>query len=220
MAAVATERPPAIGNKLGCNVLLDIIHGCLHARRSEWVFMRELRVGTGFQGGAAQRLDAFALNCLPHTSMKRVCYEVKTSRADFLCEMKKPLKRRMGLRYSNEFYFVAPAGLLDISEIPVECGLVEIGTFEGQSGALAHFDPVRSTYCRITIPAPWRETPGRRRYAAESTKGFPSASPEAAEPTAPSFFRLTKTAVCKRTWRSPIRLRANVSSNPELCRWK
>ena len=40
--------------------------------------------------------------------MKRVCYEVKTSRADFLSELKQPLKRRIGMRYSNEFYFVTP----------------------------------------------------------------------------------------------------------------
>lgn len=40
--------------------------------------------------------------------MKRVCYEVKISRADFLSELKQPIKRRIGLRYSNEFYFVTP----------------------------------------------------------------------------------------------------------------
>jgi hypothetical protein len=99
---------------------------------------------------------------------EEVCYEIKTSRADFLWEMKQPLKRRIGLRYSNEFYFVAPAGLLNISEIPVECGLIEIGIFAeeernsmtGRSGTFAHFDPVHSTYCRVTVPAAWRETPG------------------------------------------------------------
>ncbi len=128
---------------LGPTTLLDIIQACFHARASEWIFLRELRVGTGFRNSAAQRLDAFALNCFAHTSMKRVCYEVKTSRADFLCEIKQPLKRRIGLRYSNEFYFVTPAGLLNTSEIPIECGLVEVGT-----------------YCRITVPAPWRDTPG------------------------------------------------------------
>ena len=63
-----------------------------------------------------QRLDAFALNSLPHTGMKRVCYEVKASRSDFLAELKHPLKRRIGMRYSNEFYFV-----------PAECELVEAG---------------------------------------------------------------------------------------------
>jgi hypothetical protein len=58
-------------------------------------------------------------------AMKRICYEVKTSRADFLSELKRPLKRRIGMRYSNEFYFVIPAALVGIAEIPSECGLVE-----------------------------------------------------------------------------------------------
>lgn len=122
----------------------------------------------GFHGNAAQRLDAYALNALPHTSMRRVCYEVKTSRADFLCEMKLPLKRRIGLRYSNEFYFVAPVGLLNSSEVPIECGLVEVGDFShdersiahAQPGTLVHFDPAYETHCRVTVQAPWRETPG------------------------------------------------------------
>jgi hypothetical protein len=82
--------------------------------------------------------------------------------------MKQPLKRRIGLRYSNEFYFVTPAGLLNTSEIPIECGLVEVGCFtdEDRQSAFApmrnliHFDAGHRTYCRITVPAPWRDTPG------------------------------------------------------------
>ena len=89
--------------------------------------LRELRVGTGRQNGGARRLDAFALNTLPHTAMKPVCYEVKTSRGDFLSEIKRPLKRRIGMRYSIEFYFVTPAALVAVAEIPPECGLVEAG---------------------------------------------------------------------------------------------
>jgi len=52
--------------------------------------------------------------------------EMKTSRADFLSELKHPLKRRMGMRYSNEFYFVTPATLVSVGEIPPECGLVVV----------------------------------------------------------------------------------------------
>jgi hypothetical protein len=99
--------------------------------------------------------------------MKRVCYEVKISRADFFCEIKQPLKRRIGLRYSNEFYFVTPAGLLNTSELPIECGLVEVGIFTDerslahtQSGAFLHFEPNHEMYCRVSVSAPWRETPG------------------------------------------------------------
>ncbi|MGI9070823.1 MAG: hypothetical protein ACR2JB_05715 [Bryobacteraceae bacterium] len=161
------EQPHDRSYELGSNALLDIVQGCLHASASEWIFLRELRVGTGLRSSAAQRLDAFALNCFAHTSMKRVCYEVKTSRADFLCEMRQPLKRRIGLRYSNEFYFVTVAGLLKVCEVPVECGLIEIGIFTEEerdsmtvSGTLAHFDQDYSTYLRVTVPAPWRETPG------------------------------------------------------------
>ncbi len=153
---------------LTSTLLLDVIEACLHRSTSEWIFLRELRVGTGFHGYAGQRVDAFALNCLPHSSMRRVCYEVKTSRSDFLCEMKQPIKRRIGLRYSNEFYFVTPVGILNTSELPIECGLVEVGVFaeeeralpHAQSGALVHFEPNHGIYCRVAVPAPWRETPG------------------------------------------------------------
>ena len=63
--------------------LIEIVEQAMHSAASAWLFLRELRVGTGRQDGGAQRLDAFALNTLPHTAMKRVCYEVKTSRAVF-----------------------------------------------------------------------------------------------------------------------------------------
>jgi hypothetical protein len=84
--------------------LIEVVERAMHSSASEWPFLRELRVGTGRQNGGDQRLDAFAPNTLPHTAMKRVCYEVKTSREDFLSELKHPIKRRIGMRYSNEFY--------------------------------------------------------------------------------------------------------------------
>jgi hypothetical protein len=169
MAASAPETiaTPA-GTAAGAKKLLDILERSLHASKSEWLFLRELRVGTGHRNHSAQRLDAFALNCLPHLAMKRVCYEVKTSRADYLCELKHPLKRRVGMRYSNEFYFVAPGRMLELTEIPAECGLIEAGTatveewkrlIKRQAGFF-YFDPASGEYCLVTIPAPWRDTPG------------------------------------------------------------
>src|SRR5215831_9498657 len=148
--------------------LIEIVERAIHPSTAEWLFLRELRVGTGRQNSSAQRLDAFALNTLPHMAMKRVCYEVKTSRADFLSELKRPLKRRIGMRYSNEFYFVTPSGLVITSEIPAECGLIEAGhatvdewkqLFSRHAGFF-NYDPATSAYCMITIPAPWRDTPG------------------------------------------------------------
>jgi hypothetical protein len=148
--------------------LLDILENSLHASKSEWLFLRELRVSTGRRNGSGQRLDAFALNTLPHQAMKRVCYEIKISRADFLCEMRQPLKRRIGMRYSNEFYFVTPANLLAPNEVPVEAGLVEAGyatpeewrDIIARQNGFFHYDPDTRAYCLITVPAPWRDTPG------------------------------------------------------------
>ena len=132
------------------------------------MFLRELRVGTGHGRHALQRVDAFALNCYPHLGMKRICYEVKTSRADFLGELKQPLKRRIGMRYSNEFYFVTPADLVRTNEIPAECGLIEIGCASVEQwkermrghGGWFQFEAETRMFCMMTVPAPWRDTPG------------------------------------------------------------
>lgn len=154
--------------RLNAQRLIDILSVALHAKQSEWIFLRELRVGTGRGNNHGQRLDAFALNCLPYRGLKRVCYEVKTSRGDYLNELKHPLKRRIGMRYSNEFYFVTPPGMLKTAEVPAECGLIEAGVttveewkeiLKRQSGFF-YFDPGSGEFCVMAIPAPWRDTPG------------------------------------------------------------
>jgi hypothetical protein len=160
------EPAPAV--LLTAPFLLDVLETRLHSKPSEWLFFRELRVGTGHRNAAAQRLDAFALNTLPHLAMKRVCYEVKVSRADFLGELKHPLKRRIGMRYSNEFYFVVPAGLVGLQEIPAECGLIEIGRASPdqwqqhllRQAGYFDYDSAAGVFCMVTAAAPWRDTPG------------------------------------------------------------
>jgi hypothetical protein len=74
------------------------------------------------------------------------------------------------MRYSNEFYFVTPANLVNAAEIPADCGLVESGyaTFAewkqliSRHAGFFNYDPERRAYCRITIPSRWRDTPDRR----------------------------------------------------------
>jgi hypothetical protein len=153
---------------LSSTPILDIVERARHPSRSEWLFFRELRVGTGLRNGSLQRLDAFALNSLPHTGMKRISYEVKTSSADFLCELRHPLKRRIGMRYSNEFYFITPGRLVEASEIPAECGLIEVGNatheewkqlFPRHAGFFS-YEPETQSYCMVVVPALWRDTPG------------------------------------------------------------
>lgn len=148
--------------------MLDVLEAAFHAKASEWIFLRELRIGTGHRQHEAQRLDAFALNCLPYLGMKRICYELKCSRTDFLGEIRRPLKRRIGMRFSNEFYFVTPTGMLSVQEVPVDCGLIEVGVAENEEsrslirrqGGFFYIDGATGSYCMITVAAPWRDTPG------------------------------------------------------------
>ena len=86
----------------------------------------------------------------------------------FLAELEHPLKRRIGMRYSNEFYFVTPAQMVTVAEVPADCGLIEAGIasteewkrlISRQAGFFS-FDPDTRHYCMITVPAPWRDTPG------------------------------------------------------------
>jgi hypothetical protein len=168
MATVSVQPAVPIRPQSNESALIDIVERAIHASVSEWLFFRELRVGTGTRNRNAQRLDAFALNTLPHTAMRRVCYEVKVTRGDFLSELKHPLKRRIGMRYSNEFYFVTPASLVGTAEIPAECGLIEAGyaaaaewrLLIGRQAGFFNYDPETRAYCMVTIPAPWRDTPG------------------------------------------------------------
>lgn len=153
---------------LSATDLLNALERARHANTAEWLFLRELRLGTGHGTHALQRVDAFALNCYPHQGMRRVCYEVKVSRADFLGELKRPLKRRIGMRFSNEFYFVTPGDIVTPSEIPAECGLIEIGRAtpeEWKTRMRRHagwfdYNAGSRFYAMITVPAPWRDTPG------------------------------------------------------------
>lgn len=97
-----------------------------HRPADRWLFLAELRPSTGFAGGEARRVDAWAMHCWPSEGFTRTSYEVKVSRADFLRELKEPKKRRFGLLVSNHFYFVTPPGVAKVTEIPPECGLIEI----------------------------------------------------------------------------------------------
>ena len=72
------------------------------------------------------------------------------------------------MRYSNEFYFVTPATLVSVAEIPPDCGLVEAGystsakwrDLISRHARFFNYDPESGAYCMITVPAPWRDTPG------------------------------------------------------------
>lgn len=116
----------------------------------EWAFFEELRAGTGYKEvtkgiNPQQRFDAWAINLYPSKKFLRIAYEIKVSRSDFLREIKHPEKRTQALQLSNQFYFVAPVGLIKPDELPPEAGLIEVEN-EWES--------------RHTVAAPIREASG------------------------------------------------------------
>ena len=105
----------------------DVQRAILQFHRSEeWACVFELRMGTGYGGWVESKVDAFAINCYPSKGNLKVAYEIKTSRSDFLLELKEPLKRHPALMFSNQFYFVSPVDLIRPEEIPQEAGLMEV----------------------------------------------------------------------------------------------
>ena len=125
-----------------------------HGLADSWAFFDELRLGTGYGRGKEQRIDAFACG-LWSKNWGSMAYEAKVSRADFLKELKSPLKRRMALRYSNLFWFVTPQGLVKPEELPVEAGLMEVRWRVVQT----YPERIEGWGADTVVPAPWRDIP-------------------------------------------------------------
>lgn len=112
-------------------------------RRSSGLLFFELYTCTGYSRGNPQRVDALHMCDLPSQSYTRTAYEIKVSRRDFMGEVSRPNKRRAAMLLSNLFYFVTPYGLIQESEVPANCGLLEVH----DSGQVT-----------TKVKAPWRET--------------------------------------------------------------
>ena len=104
---------------------------------SPWAFLREVRMGTGKVRRAKskgqpksirQRMDAWAFNTWP-SCREAIAFEVKVSRADFLCELKQPRKREAAMAVANRFYFVTANSICAEDEIPADCGWIYVDLF-------------------------------------------------------------------------------------------
>lgn len=94
-----------------------------------WLVITELRRSPGWVDD--RTIDVFVLHQWPSEGFKRIAYEIKVSSSDFTREIKNPRKRKSFREISNEFYFIAPVGVIDADKIPTDCGLIEV-TPEGK----------------------------------------------------------------------------------------
>lgn len=83
----------------------------------------EVNQGTGSTSG--RRIDALAMHLWPSKDYKIIGFEIKVSRADWLNEMKQPEKSLAISQFCDEFYLVAPYGVLGIDELPKTWGYIQ-----------------------------------------------------------------------------------------------
>lgn len=125
------------------NYIAQELVDLLAARHSKDVFIPECKDGPTHYTSHV-RMDAWAMNkSWAHPVV--AAYEVKVSRADFLKDNKWPAY----LPLCNQFYFVAPAGLIDLSELPAEAGLL---TCAGKGNGARLLTKKKAPHRDVVIP--------------------------------------------------------------------
>lgn len=119
----------------------DHILDLLAAKHHKEVFVSECKNGPS-QFTGHLRLDAWVM-FKSWTNPRTIGYEVKVSRSDFLADN----KWRAYLPYCNEFYFVGPPGIIDVSELSAEAGLL----VTSKTGARL-FTKRKAPYRALAIP--------------------------------------------------------------------
>lgn len=97
----------------------EAIFAALAARHPtpEWVYLPQVRTRTGYSAtygadlDSERYLDAFAMNCYRSKGYRRVGYEIKISRSDWLRELEDPRKRAQGYFLCHEFWFALASGV-------------------------------------------------------------------------------------------------------------
>lgn len=83
----------------------------------DWVFMPQVRTKTGFDSyegagfDSVRYLDALAMHCHESKGLRRVGYEIKVDRGDWLRELEDPRKRAQGFFLCHEFWFAVAPGV-------------------------------------------------------------------------------------------------------------
>jgi len=90
----------------------------------EWVCMLEVAPSTG---GGTRYADAVAMNLWSSRGHAIVGMEIKVSRSDWLRELKKPEKAEESVyRFCDQWFIVAPKGVVKDGELPPNWGLLEL----------------------------------------------------------------------------------------------
>jgi len=88
-----------------------------------WAFFTHVRNAAGFS--ANRTADGFAMGLWPSRGLELHGFEVKVARADWLRELRDPLKVEQSLfRYCDRWWVVTPPDVAKVDEIPPTWGLL------------------------------------------------------------------------------------------------
>lgn len=99
------------------NDILDLLHKKHSVER--FVSVDECKTGSTWFSPTCPRLDMWVM-ARSYANPRFIGYEIKVNRQDFL----RDVKWSDYLPYCREFYFVAPAGIIDPTEVPEQAGLL------------------------------------------------------------------------------------------------
>lgn len=133
-------------------ITAEDINFALRKRHDKDIWFEELRMSSGFamQG----RIDFLAISPAPSTGNRAIAYEVKVSRADFKRDTH--AKQRGARLYSDQFYYVAPKGVIPEELVPDWAGLIEVEwkAYAGRKPALI-FKTIINAPKRDKEPPSW-----------------------------------------------------------------
>ncbi len=93
----------------------------------EWVVLNEVRDGTGFSA-RGREADAMAFGVWPSRGLQIIGFEIKSSRGDWLREMKDPAKAESIAQHCDQWFLVTCGGVAKLEEIPAAWGWYEANT--------------------------------------------------------------------------------------------
>lgn len=90
------------------------------------VILPKVRNATGFTG-TARTADALVLELWPMHGMRLIGFEMKSSRSDWLRELRQPRKREAIAKFCDQWYVVAgDTGIVRVGELRPHEGLLEV----------------------------------------------------------------------------------------------
>jgi hypothetical protein len=90
----------------------------------EYGIVFEVAQATGFD--ANRRLDAMAMSLWPSRGLHVSGIEIKVARNDWRREKSNPEKAEQLARFCHYFYIASPTGVVPLSEVPANWGLLEV----------------------------------------------------------------------------------------------